>query len=125
MPAPTRTPAILVKLQAAPEKLALSFRKNTINVAFEKLFSGITPKSTGPKAAAPPEWYLMSARRAGPEVNPWDLCHSLVTEGLGISGSKPAQFAEPDLEQQWITATPAQHAMSLARPCATAVPFDK
>ena len=67
--------------------------------------------------AAEPEWYIMSPGQAAAEVNAWDLCHELVGAGFGISGLDRAQFAEPDLEQQWITGTPVQHAMAAARTC--------
>ena len=36
-------------------------------------------------AAFVPEWYVMSAIAAAAQVNAWDLCHHLVTQGFGVA----------------------------------------
>lgn len=37
-----------------------------------------------------------------PRGNPWDVCHALVRDGLGIGPGDEVAIAEPDLEQQWV-----------------------
>src|SRR5438094_926545 len=115
--ATTRTPRLLVKLPAAPPKATFGFGARTLDVGFERLFDSIRPAGSRLGAAAEPEWYLMSAGAAAAELNAWDLCHHLVTQGFGVAGLNQAQFAEPDLEQQWISGTPVQHALAAARLC--------
>ena len=60
---------------------------------------------------------MIQPTQARAEVNAWDLCHNMVTKGLGIDGLPSAEFAEPDLQQQWIIGTPVQHALAFARAC--------
>ena len=125
MIATTRAPRLLVKVPAAPVKTTFDFGSKSLTVGFDRLLDSIWSSCTvGMGAAAEAEWYLMSAGEAAAEVNAWDLCHHLVTEGFGVAGLNQAQFAEPDLEQQWITGTPVQHAMSIARPCDNAADPD-
>jgi hypothetical protein len=113
----TRTPRLLVKLPAAPEQASFRFRNDQLNVGFKRLFDSIRPPTTGLGAASVPEWYVMAATGAAAEVNAWDLCHHVVTQGFGVAGLGPAELAEPDLEQQWVTATPIEHALAASRTC--------
>src|ERR1700730_7778844 len=123
----TREPRLLVKLPAVPAGAAtkgfglaparLRFNGKPIDVQFERLFRSI-PAATGAMAAvAPGEWYVVSAVATGAEGNVWDLCHSLVREGFGVAGLDRASFAEPDLEQSWLSGTPVQHALAAAGGC--------
>ena len=114
----TRQPRLLVKMPAAPPpRAALSLSKSvTINVQFEKLFSSIRP-SGALGVAAQAEWHIMTSDAVGGEVNAWDLCHRLVHGGLGIAGAPAPEFAEPDLEQHWVTGTDAEHAFAAVSGC--------
>ncbi len=114
----TRKPRLLVKMSAAPPAALTSFQFNrrSLNVRFERLFTSIRPPAAALGAAPGGEWYIMTPETAA-EVNAWDLCHHLVGQGFGVTGLNQAQFAEPDLEQQWPTGTPVQHAMAGARTC--------
>jgi len=96
----TRTPRVLAKLSDAPARAALRFGATSVPASFERLFQ---------------QWHLITPDASGAEVNVWDLCHHLVVQGFGVAGISAAQFAEPDLEQQWITGTPAEHAMAAAQ----------
>ena len=113
----TRSPRLLVKLAATPAQASFSFGNRPFSVSFERLFDSIRSPAGGLGAAAVPEWYVMSSTEAGGEVNAWDLCHHLVTQGFGVAGLSTAEAAEPDLEQPWITGTPVEHALAAARTC--------
>src|SRR4051812_35833622 len=106
-----RSPRLLVKLPAAPAQTKFSFGQKTLDVSFEQLFSSIRPPERALGAAPVPVWYAMSPGESAAEAYAWDLCHHLVTQGFGVAGLPAAEFAEPDLEQQWITGTPVQHAL--------------
>ncbi len=113
----TRSPRLLVKLPAPPAQVSFSFGDKSLSVGFERLFDSIRSPSPGLGAAPGPEWYVMSPGASAAEVNAWDLCHHLVTQGFGVAGLSAAEAAEPDLEQPWITGTPVQHALAAARTC--------
>jgi subtilisin family serine protease len=121
----TRQPRILVKIpRTGPaQRASLSFGKATVDFTLEPLFQSIRPAS-GPGIAAPAEWHLLSSPAAAGEVNAWDLCHHITQNGLGIAGTGPAEFAEPDVQQQWAFGTSAQHAMALADACTAPAPPD-
>ena len=110
----TRKPRLLVKLRTAPEQTAFQYQKHSVGVGFEKLFASI-PGAGGLGAAAGPEWHIMASAEDREEVNTWDLCHHLLTEGFGVAGLDSPEFAEPDLRQQWVCATEQEHALAAAR----------
>ncbi len=116
---PVKTPQpmarILVKLRGAPEEARLRLPSFPVRAQFEPLFKSIKPAGAALKAAASGEWRIMTHDASDPEVNPWDLCHRLVADGLGAAGMPRASFAEPDLAQQWVTGAPAQRALAAAR----------
>src|SRR4029079_4218811 len=112
----TRSPRLLIKIPAAPAQASFNFNNKPLAVSFERLFESIRPAAA--LAGAPePEWHILRANEAGAEVNSWDLCHDVVRSGFGVAGLSAAQFAEPDLEQQWITGTPAQSAFAVTQSC--------
>ncbi len=112
-----RTPRLLVKLPAAPEQAVFEFAGRPLPVRFKPLFASIRPASKGLGVGQQSQWQIMSASESGAEANAWDLCHHVVGEGFGVAGLPRAELAEPDLEQQWITATPIQHALAAQSPC--------
>ena len=64
--------------------------------------------------AAPATWHIAEAPDG--DVNPWDACHALVRDGLGVAGGAVA-MAEPDLEQKWVWASPNRQAFGLTGNC--------
>jgi hypothetical protein len=111
----TRAPRLLVKLPAAPSQINFQFDNTPLNASFVRLFDSIRPAGAELAGAPAAEWHIMTAGAPGDEVNTWDLCHHVARSGFGVAGLSAAQFAEPDLEQQWITGTPVEHAMAAAQ----------
>jgi hypothetical protein len=113
----TRAPRLLVKVPVAPAKAGLRFGNNLVNAEFKPLFTSIREPTNGLAASSGAQWHVMSATESAGEVNAWDLCHHLVTQGFGVAGLSAPAFAEPDLAQQWITVTAVQHALAVTRTC--------
>ena len=129
MKAFTRQPRLLVKMTAGSAKAAsfkMADKKPEINLNVEPLFKSIEPPSAKLAAAAAPRWHVVEAKDAGEEVNAWDMAHAMVAggQGFGVAGG-PAEFAEPDLEQQWIVGTDRQQAFAMTRSCESADPPNK
>jgi Subtilase family len=112
----TRQPQLLVKMPAGINQAGLSFGRADLNFHVVPLLTSIGATG-GLGAVAGAQWHLVSAAAPGDELNAWDVCHHLVTQGFGVAGAPPVEFAEPDLEQRWIYATEVQHAMALAKSC--------
>ena len=111
-----KMPRILVK--AAPGLSSARLVFGTIPVAFTltPLFKSIAPpKTVGPTPVN--IWHILTAPADFGEENAWDVCHSLLRQGLGVAGAPAPEFAEPDLEQQWITGGDAELGMALSRSC--------
>ena len=102
-------------MSAGPQQLTLAAGKAQVNLAVEPLFKSIEEKPKLGMAAAP-QWQMVSATEAADEVNGWELCHQIMTGGLGVAGGK-VEFAEPDLEQRWIIGTDAQSLMAATATC--------
>ena len=80
-------------------------------------------------AASPSEWHLTDIPTDVDESDLWDLCHQLQTKGFGIAGGPTVEFAEPDLEQQWIVDSPDRlaakaFAASAGDTCRNPIPWD-
>lgn len=116
MDAITRRPRLLVKIALPPPKLSLDFEKKKLDVKFEPLFTSIRP-SEALSAVGQPTWHVMTAEDEGEEVNAWDLCHHLMHQGLGIAEAPLPEFAEPDLEQTFLTGAPLAQAFAAAQIC--------
>jgi hypothetical protein len=113
----TRTPRLLVKLREAPARVSFADNDRLLTVDLERLFKSIRAEQHVLGATANSEWYVMSAAQGAAEVNAWDVCHHLVRQGFGVAGMPAAEFAEPDLEQQWVAGAATQHALAMARSC--------
>lgn len=116
----TRQPRLLVKMPAGGQSSAsfkMTEKSAQMNFSIEPLFKSIHNSSNLGLIGAS-QWHIVTTGETGDEVNAWDLSHSLVSNGngLGLTGSAP-EFAEPDLEQQWIFGTEPQHAFALTRAC--------
>jgi hypothetical protein len=112
-----RSPRLLVKLAAAPPAVSFSFGNQPLSVSFQRLFDSIGSPAPGLGAAPRSQWHVMSPTVAAAEVNAWDLCHHLVSQGFGVTGLSAVEAAEPDFEQPWVTGTPVEHALAAARTC--------
>ena len=95
----TRRPRLLVKSKPVPK--GAGFRIGKIPFQMQPLAAapakGVEPGS---------EWHLTDVPADVDETNAWDLCHQLQSKGFGIAGGPDVEFAEPDLEQQWVFDTP-------------------
>ena len=116
MKAITRQPKLLVKMSGAPQQFTLAAAKTKVNVAVEPLLPSIEGKSQMGIAAAAPQWQLVAATAETDEVNGWELCHQMMTGGLGIAGGN-VEFAEPDLQQRWIVGTDSQSLLAANSSC--------
>lgn len=67
--------------------------------------------------AGRPIWHLAESSA---ESNPWDACHALLSDGLGVAGGDVA-IAEPDLQQSWLWTTQNRQAFGLSG-CAPTAP---
>ncbi|HKH27190.1 MAG TPA: S8 family serine peptidase, partial [Sphingomicrobium sp.] len=67
-------------------------------------------------AAGGDGWYAVDLPTAAAEGNAWDLCHALVSGGLGAGAAAPG-FAEPDLRQQWIVGEAGEQALAMTASC--------
>ena len=112
----TRQPTILVKMQPGPPQRILGFGESQFDITVEPLFQSINvPGKTAIAKTA--QWYVVTANEPAGEVNSWDLCHRLVTGGMGVTGLDSVEFAEPDMEQQWVSGTETEHAMAAVAGC--------
>src|SRR5262245_31897422 len=107
----TRIPRVLLKVSAAPERASFQYNGKAISVRIRPLFQSIRAGETKGRRTAS-HWFLMSSDGPWAEVNSWDLSHYLLQHSFRTSGLGTVQFAEPDLDQQWITGTPQQHALA-------------
>jgi hypothetical protein len=71
----------------------------------------------GLAAGAEPQWHIIEPTTAIDAGNPWDFCHQLVSQGLGIADDPPPQFAEPDFAQQWVSKAPEDALLALTTVC--------
>src|ERR1700674_1949250 len=99
----TRAPRLLVKSMQMPQGAAFNVGK--VPFTLHPLFPG-HPRTGAVGAAPASEWHLTDIPTDVNESDLWDLCHQLQTKGFGIAGSPTIEFAEPDLEQQWIVDSP-------------------
>jgi hypothetical protein len=107
---------ILVKAAPGLSETKLTFGATAVPFEVEPLFKSIGSQSAF-GAAADDIWYVLKPKEAVDEKNPWDLCHRLMQQGFGVVGAAPPKFAEPDIEQKWITGSPAEAGQSLVQSC--------
>jgi hypothetical protein len=111
-----KTPRILVKAAPGLSSVRFSFGATPVTFTITPLFKSIAwPTALGATAAN--TWQILTSPPGFAEENAWDVCHSLLQQGFGIAGVPAPEFAEPDLEQQWITGSDAELGMALSRSC--------
>jgi Subtilase family len=107
---------ILIKAAPGLSETRMTFGAAGAPTEIRPLFPSIDAQPTF-GAAAGDVWYILTPPPAIAEQNAWDICHSLLEEGLGIAGGFAPKFAEPDIEQRWITGSLAVGGQSLAQSC--------
>jgi hypothetical protein len=116
---------LLVKSKALPQRFALGVGRGAPRVTAEPLFASIGQDERGLAATEAEQWHLVAAE-APEDRSPWDLCHQLLSEGFGFAGAPDAAFAEPDLEQQFVTGDGRSEALKAAAGCpSTGDPQDR
>jgi hypothetical protein len=111
-----KTPRILVKAAPGLSSARLSFGATPVTFTVTPLFKSIAPPKA-PGATAANTWQILTPPPGFAEENVWDVCHSLLQQGFGVAGVPAPEFAEPDLEQQWITGSDAELGMAMSRSC--------
>jgi Subtilase family len=110
---------ILVKANPALAGAALTIAQRPFRA--EKVFEHIEPERAQ-GVAAPATWHLLSS--PVDDANAWDACHALQADGLGVAGGGVA-FAEPDLQQRWLSGDERMTRIALTAGCAAADPEDE
>lgn len=122
----TQVQRFLVKLKAGTpsRKKSLTLDGRKISFTATRLFQSIpTPAAAvGGMAAAEGapsgDWHLLEANVPVETASPWDICHALVSQGMGIDGTGVVTFAEPDLPQRWVTDEPTDgQTLAAAKSC--------
>ncbi|MFL5268135.1 MAG: S8 family serine peptidase, partial [Stellaceae bacterium] len=115
--------SLLVKTTGLPRGRAFAVTGIGNGITAEPLFRSILPTG-GLGVAAPSSWWILKVPDDGTPGHSWDKCHDLVRRGFGIAGAAAAEFAEPDLEQQWVYTDENRQAMGLVNACAAPEPQD-
>ena len=122
--------SLLVRMRPLRSEFGFSVRAGGIDLTVEPLFNSIpsVPVSGGQALAddaAATAWHILRAARADVDANPWDVCHTLLRDGLGIAGADGIAFAEPDFEQRWLTEEQPPRGFGAAKDCTQAKPNRK
>jgi hypothetical protein len=117
-------PRILVKAAPGLTTTQLQFGAAPVSFTVEPLFKSIgRPPALGAAAAAAADvWHILTPPPGFAEQNSWDICHALLRQGFGVAGAPAPTFAEPDLQQQWITGNASDIGQSLVQSCERADP---
>jgi Subtilase family len=103
---------LLVKANRAAATGRFALGGAAVDLALTPLMPSID-RSTATAMAAAPVWHVAEAQT---RLNPWDACHALLDQGLGVAGGNVV-LAEPDLEQRWQWASPNRQAFGIAGGC--------
>lgn len=96
-----RPPFRLLVKSGSPLPSTIGFGAAAVPFTATPLFTSIRA-SAGLGAAPGSSWYVLSPPQGFAGQNSWDLCHQLMQGGLHLGGAPSIDFAEPDLEQQWV-----------------------
>jgi subtilisin family serine protease len=107
---------ILIKAAPGLPSAQLSFGAAAVKFTIAPLFRSIG-QQPALGAAATDVWQILTPTSELSEQNAWDVCHSLMQQGFGVVGAPAPKFAEPDLQQQWLTGLNADLGMTMAKPC--------
>lgn len=107
---------LLVKTAPGPTQARMSFNRASLDFTLTPLQTVPPQRGMAPAAA----WHILrpvpsrAFAAAADAINPWDLCHELTQGGLGLAGGPKVEFAEPDLQQQWVVGRPGTLVSELA-----------
>lgn len=113
----------LVKVSPGVDSQPFTFGDMPVAVRSRPLMPSIdqAPKKRKALAAAaspPGTWHIVEpSLAADSSANPWDVCHEMVSQGMGIAGHGAVTFAEPDFAQQWFTGPEEEHLEALQQAC--------
>ena len=107
MPSDNSRFRLLVKTAAGPAGVRLSLNGQRFNFT-------MTPLQAAQRrgVARAIGWHVLTPSPSPGHAedwgvtNPWEMCHELVRGGLGVAGGPQVEFAEPDLQQQWLVGRP-------------------
>ncbi len=117
------SPQFLVKAHRDAKTGTLALGDSARQVALSPLLPSIEAEShRGLGVRDAPVWHLAAVEDEG--ANPWDLCHALLDQGLGVAGAAGIAFAEPDIEQSWIWASEARQSFGILGECGAPEPPD-
>ena len=111
---------LLVKMKSGATGAMLRMNGARFRFAVDPLFTSIGMGQERRGVAAQSRWHMLTSKAepdnatAAEVANPWDICHELLQEGLGVTGAGQVEFAEPDLRQQWLVGRPGAIAAGLA-----------
>ncbi|WP_421995475.1 S8 family serine peptidase [Reyranella sp.] len=109
---------LLIKTSRAAAGRRFALGAAPLSFETKPLMPSIERGGRGAAMAAAPVWHLASVDQ---RLNPWDACHSLLTEGLGVAGGDVV-MAEPDLEQSWLWTSANRQAFGLTGGCESVPP---
>ena len=95
----------LVKMRAPAGQAAVQLFGAAVPLRIRPLFESIGA-TAGLGLAAGASWHIVEPALALDAGNPWDVCHAMVTQGLGLADAARPEFAEPDFAQSWLTGSP-------------------
>ena len=100
---------LLVKTNRAATTGRFALGSTSVDLRLTPLMPSIE-RPVGTTMAAAPVWHVAETES---HLNPWDACHALLDQGLGVAGGNVV-LAEPDLEQTWLWTTPNRQALGVA-----------
>lgn len=94
---------LLIKSSAAAPGLRLGTAKGKPILGLRRLMPAVDAASAAASGLGATEsgqaWHV--TEDIDEKTNPWDLCHALMRDGLGVGPGDRVTFAEPDQEQRW------------------------
>jgi Subtilase family len=108
---------LLVKTRNATPKASSGLDNGRTGATSAPLFHSIGQGRTK-SAPAAFSWHVVTLVPAETD-SPWQACHNLVTQSAVTSA--PIDFAEPDLQQQWLLRREDLRGLSITGTCVTAI----
>ena len=108
---------LLIKANRAATTGRFALGSAAVDLTLTPLMPSID-RPAGTMMAAAPAWHVAEAKT---RLNPWDACHALLDQGLGVAGGSVV-LAEPDLEQTWLWTTPNRQTLGIAGTCDSVPP---
>lgn len=108
-------PRFLVKAKPGAPGAVMAIGRASLRFSARPLFESIGASDAFGMAPAT-TWQVLTAAEQV-DLNPWDACHRLLSQGLGVAGGEGVAFAEPDMAQQWLRGAEKAEAFRLASGC--------